>query len=75
MLTLPGRIGCFFLLVSAGLILLYLASDSVHHPQLDLLAVGLLIFLIGWVLWRKGRTAPRPSGRFRILRGHTEDDD
>ncbi len=75
MLNTVGRIGCFFLLVGAGLAILYLASDSVHRPQLDVLAGGLLLLLLGWVLWRKGRTPPRASNRFRILRGRSDDDE
>jgi hypothetical protein len=75
MLTLPGRIGCFFLLISAGLLVLFMASDGAHIPQFDYLLGGLFLGLVGWVLWRKGRTPPRKSSRFRILRGRSEDDE
>ncbi len=75
MLTIPGRIGCFFLLIAAGLLILFLASDSAHVPQFNYLVAGLFIGFVGWVLWSKGRRAPRQSGRFRILRGRSEEDE
>ncbi|HEY3344957.1 MAG TPA: hypothetical protein VGJ97_08515 [Anaerolineaceae bacterium] len=75
MLTTSGRIGCFFLLIATGLLVLFLASDSVHYPQFNYLVGGLFLGLLGWVLWRKGRTPPRKSSRFRILRGRSEDDE
>ncbi len=68
MLTLTGRIGCFFLLIGAGILGVYLVSDQAHAPQLTYLLLGLVLLLVGLNLWRKGRRTPRQSSRFRVLR-------
>ncbi|MDD5370970.1 MAG: hypothetical protein PHQ40_17965 [Anaerolineaceae bacterium] len=67
-MSLTGRIGCFFLLVGGGLLGLFLASDRAHTPVFNYLIAGAGLFLFGLWLWSKGKSAPRRSGRFRILR-------
>jgi sugar phosphate permease len=74
-MSTSGRIGCFFLIVGAVIMGLFLASDAAHKPQLNFLLAGAAICLIGFALWRRGRPAPRDSGRFRILRGGYNDDE
>lgn len=67
-MSVLGRMGCFLMLVGGALILLYLLSDQASKPQLNLLFLGALIFLVGIPLWRKGQPPPRDTGRFRTLR-------
>jgi hypothetical protein len=74
-MSTTGRIGCFFLIVGAMILTLFLASDASHKPQLNYLVLGVGACLIGYGLWRKGRPAPRKSGRFRVLRGGYNDDE
>lgn len=62
------RLGCFFWLVSAILLLVFLASDSAGKPEYTPLITGMAGILIGWWLWKRGSPPPQPSGRFRILR-------
>jgi len=71
MLTLTGRIGCFFLILGAGILVVYLISDQAHAPQFAYLFLGLLLSLVGFGFWRKGRQPPRESSRFRVLRGRS----
>ncbi len=75
MLKISGRIGCFFLLIGAVLLFLFVTSDLEHIPEFNYLVAGIFIFLLGWMLFRKGYRAQHRSTRFRILHRHTEDED
>ena len=75
MLNTAGRIGCFFILIGILLLFLFVTSDLAHVPQFTYLLTGVVVLLVGWLLWRNGRAAPRESGRFRILRRRSEDEE
>jgi len=61
------RIGTFFYLMAAGLMVLFLASDLNETPVFDLCFGSLILGAIGWTL-RKRAARPESSGRFRIIR-------
>jgi hypothetical protein len=78
MRSFSGRLGCFFLLIGLGLIVIFMASDVSRFPQYDFLIVGVLILAVGFSLWRRGRSEPRSSGRFRLMgnrQGNKPEDD
>jgi hypothetical protein len=63
------RVGSFFMLLGAGLMLLFLYSDIAHSPQPGMLVLGGFSFL-GGMLLRLSNPAPPPpsSGRFGAFR-------
>ena len=67
-MSLTNRIGCFFLLVGAVLLLMFLASDIAKQQNCSLLVIGILGVVAGFALWRHHRPIPTPSGRFATIR-------
>jgi len=61
------RIGTYFYLLGAALMILFIASDLGETPEFDLCFGSLILIGIGWTLRRRA-TRPEPSGRFRIIR-------
>ena len=61
------RIGTFFILIGAGLMVMFIASDMNDTPVFDLCFGSLILIWFGWAL-RKRATRPEPSGRFRLIR-------
>ena len=66
-MSLTNRIGCFFLLMGVVLLVLFLASDVAGQQNCNLLLLGILGTVLGFVMWRRNRPAPHPSGRFTDL--------
>ena len=63
-MSLTNRIGCFFLLIGALCVVLYLASDVAGDQNCNLLLIGVLGSVLGFAMWRRNRKAPAPSSRF-----------
>jgi len=62
------RIGTFLILVSIGLLLVFVGSYLASTPYFGYLFSSLVVLVLGFLLRR--RTKPRPSpGRFRAIRG------
>jgi hypothetical protein len=62
-----ARLGTFFFLIGAGLIILFITSYIAHSPKTDLLIIGLIAAFIGNHLRR--RAIPPPQKRhFSIIR-------
>jgi membrane protein implicated in regulation of membrane protease activity len=62
------RIGCFFLLVGGGLILLFAASDASLQTDYNFLFWAVICILVGYGLWRRFRPGRERARRFRLLR-------
>lgn len=60
------RIGCFFLLVGAGLLALFAASDYSKQADYNYLLWAAVAIILGYGLWRRFRSK-RTASRFRIL--------
>ena len=72
------RIGCFFLLVGALGLAIFVTTDISHSPQFDILLISLPVLILGYLMWRRWKPEPKPSTRFRLLnrlRSHSEDDE
>jgi hypothetical protein len=63
-MSLTNRIGCFFLLIGGALLVLFLASDVAGQQNCNLLLLGILGAVVGFVMWRRNRPAFPSSGRF-----------
>jgi hypothetical protein len=61
------RIGTFFLLLGAGIFVLFIASDSAGKTNFDYLFWAVLCVTVG-IMLRRRKPAPPPSGRFGYVR-------
>jgi hypothetical protein len=61
------RMGTFFLLIGAGIFILFIASEYAGKTNFDYLFWAVLAATIGLIL-RRRRPPPPPSGRFSSLR-------
>ena len=66
-MSITHRMGCFFLLIGGLIFALFIVSDMARTPEYTALWISLPVVGFGYLLWRKGRPEPRPSGRFRLL--------
>jgi hypothetical protein len=62
------RIGCFFLFIGGGLLLLFFASDASLQTDYNYLFWAAALILVGWTLWRRFRPQKERASRFRLLR-------
>lgn len=63
-----SRIGTFFLLVGALIIVLFIASDMGQQTYFSYFFVGITVFAIGFIMKRVSAAKPKPSARFEALR-------
>jgi hypothetical protein len=61
------RVGMFFLVLGGGAFVLFVASDLADQPDFDYLFGALILFGIGWSMWRK-KPPPPSAGRFSYIR-------
>ena len=61
------RIGTYFLLLGAGLLILFIASDLSKVTNYDYLFWSIFVGVVG-ILLRRRKAPPPPSGRFSIFR-------
>ncbi len=61
------RIGTFFIVIGAGILILFIASDFAKQPNFDYFFLSMLIIGFGWLL-RRRKPPPPSSGRFSIFR-------
>ena len=62
------RIGCFFIIVSVVVLVIFFASDLAKETSYEFLCLGAVGLVIGIVLAVGGRPPAKPSGRFGTLR-------
>jgi hypothetical protein len=73
-MSLSARIGQYFFFLGLIALIIFIGTAQVDRPAYGFCCGGLVILLFGlFLLWR-GRTPPKPSGRFRLLRGKGEED-
>jgi hypothetical protein len=65
------RVGVFFLVMGGGAFILFVASDFADRPDFDYLFAALILFAIGWSMWRQKPPPPDP-GRFSWLKRRRE---
>ena len=61
------RVGMFFLVLGGGAFILFVASDLADQPDFDYLFGAMILFAIGWSMWRK-KPPPPSAGRFSYIR-------
>lgn len=66
------RVGTFFLVMGAGVFLLFVTSDLADKVDFDYLFISVLLIFIGWY-FRRGKAPPPSAGRFAIIRKSRED--
>ena len=62
------RVGTFFLLVGAGLIILFILSDAVRQTAFNYLCGGTILLTIGFLFRAQYKRAIPSSGRFSLLK-------
>jgi hypothetical protein len=67
-MTFTGRIGRFLMLSGAVLLAIFFASDLADTPRYNVFFWGFITLVTGILMWRRGRTPPPPSERFRFIR-------
>lgn len=67
-MTFTGRIGRYFVLLGAVLLLIFFASDLAKNPHFNLFFWGFIFLVSGILLMRRGRLPPESSNRFRLIR-------
>ena len=65
------RVGTFFLVMGAGVFLLFVTSDLAEKVDFDYLFISVLLLFIGWY-FRRGKAPPPSAGRFAIIRKSRE---
>jgi predicted membrane channel-forming protein YqfA (hemolysin III family) len=68
MRVLLNRLGIFFLLVSASILVLFFTSDVVQEPNISYLFWGIVFLILGVLALRRSRPEPEESKRFRTYR-------
>ncbi len=66
------RVGTFFLVMGAGVFLLFVTSDLADNVDFDYLFISMLLFFIGWY-FRRGKAPPPSAGRFSLVHKTRED--
>ena len=62
------RVGTFFLLVGAGLIILFILSDAVRQTAFNYLCWGAILLTVGFLFRAQYKRAMPSSGRFSLLK-------
>lgn len=70
-----SRLGCLMWLVGAVVLGVGIASESSGHPAFAMVAGGIALVLVGFVLWNWLRPKDRRNTRFAMLRRRTWEDE
>lgn len=62
------RVGTFFLVIGAGVLVIFIASDFANEVDFDYLFVAMLLIGVGWMM-RSKKAPPPPADRFTWIRG------
>lgn len=62
------RIGTFFLLVGAGVLVFFLISEAGGAPTLDYFCWSVILVTLGFIFRARYKRATKSSGRFSILK-------
>ena len=74
-MSLLGRLGLFILFISLIVLVVFFATDAVGNTTWTLFCFGALFFILGLAFYIRGRPKPKPSGRFRLLRGSRKNEE
>lgn len=61
------RLGTFFLLVGAGLLVLFLLSDAAGVPTFNYFCWSMILGSLGFIFRARYKKSIQPSGRFSII--------
>ena len=71
-----SRLGCLIWLVGAVVFGVGIVSESSGHPAFSMVAGGIALLVVGFLLWKWLRPRDRQKNtRFAMLRRHTWEDD
>lgn len=62
------RMGTFFVVIGAGIFLLFVISDVSDRVDFDYFFISMILLAIGYYL-RRSKAPPPPSGRFAWFKG------
>lgn len=62
------RMGTFFVVMGAGVFLLFVISDVSDRVDFDYFFISIILFAIGYY-FRRSKAPPPPSGRFSWFKG------
>ncbi len=61
------RMGTFFVLIGAGIFILFIASDAAGKTNFDYLCAAVICVTVG-IMFRRRKPPGPPSGRFSYVR-------
>jgi hypothetical protein len=61
------RVGCFFILIGIGLVVLFFASEITQEPIFSYFCWGLVLLFVGYRLRMNYRKSSPSSGRFGLV--------
>lgn len=62
------RMGTFFVVMGAGIFLLFVISDVSERVDFDYFFISIILFAVGYY-FRRSKAPPPPSGRFAWFKG------
>jgi len=68
MQTGRSKIGKFLLFIGLILLVVFFATDQAKHPSYGYFCIGLVVVILGGLLFVRGHHPPAESMRFRTLR-------
>jgi flagellar biosynthesis component FlhA len=72
---LLSKVGCLMVLVGGILLLLGVAGERSGQPAFDYLMIGVILTLVGLLLWQRLRPKRERPTRFSILRKRSKEQD
>jgi len=70
-----SRLGCLIWLVGAVVLGVGIVSESSGHPAFSMVAGGIALLVVGFLLWKWLRPKGQKNTRFAMLRRHTWEDE
>jgi hypothetical protein len=70
-----SRLGCLIWLVGAVVLGVGIVLESSGHPAFSMVAGGIALLVVGFLLWKWLRPKGQKNTRFRLLRRHTWEDE
>ena len=61
------RLGTFFLLVGAGLLVFFLLSEAAGTPTFSYFCWSMILIILGFIFRARHKRSTQPSGRFSIF--------
>ena len=70
-----SRIGCLMWLIGAIVLIVGIGAESSGQPAFNMVLVGIVLILAGFLLWNWLRSRKRRNTRFSMFRGRDREND